>query len=229
MSTLVALSAAVDRMAARHSQLGTAPRTHHGLGTLSWFEVSSITRWDPCFVAHSPTYTWQPATLPQQASGTESDSAALQDVHTLIPAAVSHPTVDFHALKMAANSGSPQRPVILLLHGFLGAASDWVPMMCALSATGFDCMALDLPGHGSTACGSGSSEDVPDIAGTADAVTSFVQAHGLAGRVVLVGYSLGARVALRVASTQPRLLKACMLISGTPGIKVRPPPACLMT
>ena len=41
------------------------------------------------------------------------------------------------------------RPVCFFLHGFLGDADDWSPIMKALAMT-HECIALDLPGHGRT-------------------------------------------------------------------------------
>ena len=42
-----------------------------------------------------------------------------------------------------------ERPLLLFLHGFLGAAEDWQPVMQALCAR-CRCLAVDLPGHGQT-------------------------------------------------------------------------------
>lgn len=48
-----------------------------------------------------------------------------------------------------AASNKQQRPAVLFLHGFMGSADDWRPLMQALSAT-HHCVAVDLPGHGQT-------------------------------------------------------------------------------
>ena len=60
------------------------------------------------------------------------------------------------------------RPVLLLLHGFLGASGDWLRFITELEALGKDgagaaaaaycCLAVDLPGHGASAS---CSADVP--------------------------------------------------------------------
>lgn len=42
-----------------------------------------------------------------------------------------------------------ERPLLLFLHGFLGAAEDWQPVMQVL-CTRCRCLAVDLPGHGQT-------------------------------------------------------------------------------
>ncbi|KAK9806829.1 hypothetical protein WJX72_004058 [[Myrmecia] bisecta] len=47
-------------------------------------------------------------------------------------------------------------PVVLFLHGFLGTADDWRPLMAALSPS-CRCLAIDLPGHGQTQVTIGSS------------------------------------------------------------------------
>ena len=49
----------------------------------------------------------------------------------------------------ASSKSKQQRPAILFLHGFMGSADDWRPLMQALSAT-HHCVAVDLPGHGQT-------------------------------------------------------------------------------
>ena len=38
----------------------------------------------------------------------------------------------------------------VFLHGFLGAAEDWLPVMESLAAAGHRCLAIDLPAHGAT-------------------------------------------------------------------------------
>jgi 2-succinyl-6-hydroxy-2,4-cyclohexadiene-1-carboxylate synthase len=72
--------------------------------------------------------------------------------------------------------------------------------------------AVDLPGHG------GSAEQRGDLLEAADAV---VQAGRTAFGGVpfdLLGYSLGARVALRAALEHPEALQRLVLVSGTAGI-----------
>ena len=139
-----------------------------------------------------------------------------------------------------------QQPVFVLLHGFLGCGADWAPVMAGLASAGATCVALDLPGHGATTLSSPPSAAAPPspaaapspsspsrpgtdthqqqqaglgIEHTADAVAGVLRARGLQG-CVLVGYSLGARVAAAVAVRHPGLLSGLSLVSGTPGIKV---------
>eukprot|EP00966_Prymnesium_polylepis_P173565 4015232-Prymnesium_polylepis.1 len=44
------------------------------------------------------------------------------------------------------------RPLVVLVHGFLGDRRDVEPLRCAISALGsFDCVSVDLPWHGDSA------------------------------------------------------------------------------
>jgi pyruvate dehydrogenase E2 component (dihydrolipoamide acetyltransferase) len=87
--------------------------------------------------------------------------------------------------------GDAGEPVVLI-HGFGGDLNNWLFSLPAL-AEEHTVYALDLPGHG------GSSKDVGDGTGLADAVIGFLDAVSLE-RPHLVGHSLGALVAAQVAS-----------------------------
>lgn len=99
---------------------------------------------------------------------------------------------------------------LVLLHGLLGDAEDWRPVIQALA--GIECHALDLPGHGRN---------------QAVRVSGFDEAHRwlcdeLATRDIthyrLVGYSLGGRLALHHASLSPTGLQALLLENCHPGL-----------
>jgi pyruvate dehydrogenase E2 component (dihydrolipoamide acetyltransferase) len=87
--------------------------------------------------------------------------------------------------------GERGEPVVLL-HGFGGDLNNWLFAMPAL-AEEHTVYALDLPGHG------GSSKDVGDGGGLADAVVAFLDSQELE-RPHFVGHSLGALVAAQVAA-----------------------------
>jgi len=110
----------------------------------------------------------------------------------------------------AAPAAANRRPVVLL-HGFLGDAREWLPLARALASAGHPCLALDLPGHGKTmpaaVAPAGDDErpySLPAAAALARdaarqwAATLPAAAGGGPGqRPLLVGYSLGGRVALQ--------------------------------
>ncbi len=88
------------------------------------------------------------------------------------------------------------------LHGFLGAPAQWD----AVRSTGD---APWMPGHGPSPRTEGATFD--EVLDT--------MAPWAAGRRVLVGYSLGARLALSLALRHPGDVRAVVLVGGTPGLE----------
>ena len=84
-------------------------------------------------------------------------------------------------------------PPLVLLHGFTQTARLWGPFGDLL-ARDHTLVALDLPGH------AGSDEVRADLPATADLVRDAVTASIGQQSCDLLGYSLGARVALHVAT-----------------------------
>lgn len=98
------------------------------------------------------------------------------------------------------------RPTLLLLHGFTGSSQTWAEQLPVLQRQ-FDAIALDLPGHGGRS-GARSVED------TARMLSKLAQA----GPLHVLGYSLGARVALRLAVEHPWAVDRLVLESPSAGI-----------
>lgn len=95
-----------------------------------------------------------------------------------------------------------QGSVVLFLHGFLGSCEEWLPVMEPISISA-RCISIDLPGHGDTKFLShdhGSAVDATtlSIEIVADLLYRFIQ-HSVPGKVTIVGYSMGARIALYMA------------------------------
>ncbi|MGH9193311.1 MAG: alpha/beta fold hydrolase [Acidimicrobiales bacterium] len=97
-------------------------------------------------------------------------------------------------------------PRLVLLHGFGQTCRCWGPVAAALAAHR-EVVRLDLPGHG----GSGAiAADLPD--------TGRLAAE--AGEAAIyIGYSMGARMALHVATEVPGRVRGLVLVGGTPGIE----------
>src|SRR5260370_37363515 len=96
-------------------------------------------------------------------------------------------------------------PPVLLHHGFLSnATSNWVTpgVVAALSDAGRQVIALDARGHGA----SGKPHD-PSVYGEGKMAQDLRQLVDVAGaaQVDLVGYSMGALVALLAASQDARI------------------------
>jgi 2-succinyl-6-hydroxy-2,4-cyclohexadiene-1-carboxylate synthase len=85
-----------------------------------------------------------------------------------------------------------------LVPGFTNTAVSWGPVERRLP-TDWDIQAIDVP-------------DGLDFVGTADAL-----AHR-GGPATWVGYSMGARLCLRLALDNPKFVPALVLVSGSPGI-----------
>lgn len=105
-------------------------------------------------------------------------------------------------------------PPVLLLHGFTGSARSWDALEPALRAE-YTVIRPDLPGHGRS--------DAPaeaeryHLGELADRLAILLDEQQVSKCVVL-GYSMGARAALRFALRHPHRLGALILEGASPGI-----------
>lgn len=111
-------------------------------------------------------------------------------------------------------AGTPNHPPLLLLHGFLGAMEDWMPLAQSLSAS-FHVLAINLPGHGP-----GWHRWTVEAQGMAACAASIVAGLDAAGiqRIALVGYSMGGRLALYLALHYSDRFTRLVLESASPGL-----------
>jgi 2-succinyl-6-hydroxy-2,4-cyclohexadiene-1-carboxylate synthase len=98
-------------------------------------------------------------------------------------------------------------PAVVLLHGFTHTGASWDPVVAAL-AERYLALAPDIRGHG------GAWNRTPV---TLEAVLEDVAALA-PGRFVLVGYSMGGRIALHAALALPERIERLVLIGASPGI-----------
>ena len=105
------------------------------------------------------------------------------------------------------------RPLVLL-HGFTGTGAAWDEHLEGLGAAR-RLIVADLPGHGGTPA---ASPDDASVERAADALAALLATHGAAPADV-VGYSLGARVALRLAVVHPSAVARLVLESPSAGIE----------
>ncbi|MFY9265265.1 MAG: alpha/beta fold hydrolase [Solirubrobacterales bacterium] len=101
---------------------------------------------------------------------------------------------------------------LLLVHGFAQTPRSWQTVIDVLPA-GRDLHAIELPGHGATALTLG-----PPSVESARAAMFAALDQIAADRVVVWGYSQGARVALDAVLFAPARFSAMILESGTAGI-----------
>jgi pimeloyl-ACP methyl ester carboxylesterase len=100
---------------------------------------------------------------------------------------------------------------IVLVHGLGGAAVNWVDVAPGL-ARRHRVLVPDLPGHG----GSNPLPAVPNLAVFADRIGAVADREGLVPAAV-VGHSLGAVVALRLALRRPDAVSS-LVLAGAAGI-----------
>jgi len=99
------------------------------------------------------------------------------------------------------------KPSVLMLHGLMGCAATFAPLVEQLS--GQHVIALDLPGSGL----SDRRTDIdPRLATTSQLVADFIKAIGL-HRPIVLGHSHGGTVALSLAAQHRDLLHSLVLLA----------------
>ena len=102
-----------------------------------------------------------------------------------------------------AREGGALSAPIVLVHGFAQQASTWDDAVRLLAGAGAECFGFELAGHGAGACSAGGDPaerpDFFDLCFQARALLAFcrVVARDAGVVPVLVGYSMGGRVALQ--------------------------------
>lgn len=115
-------------------------------------------------------------------------------------------------------SGRRSTPPIVFLHGFMGNAADWTAVVSLLSPTHY-CVSIDLPGHGGSLNMRGEDDAAMpySLDAAADGVVAIMREEAVMSPVV-VGYSMGGRVALHLAVRYPKICSGLVIMSATPGI-----------
>ena len=100
---------------------------------------------------------------------------------------------------------------IVALHGFTGQGADFEPLRAFLPPD-TSLSAPDLPGHGSKSL----QRDLR--AYSLGAHLAVVSEAATAPQITLVGYSMGARLALHWAIAHPERIRRLVLVGGSPGL-----------
>lgn len=114
-------------------------------------------------------------------------------------------TIALHTRRFPGPSSAGALDPFVLLHGFTQNADSWGPFATHLTSSR-PVVAVDLPGHG------GSDAVRADLRSTADLVASSTPPG------VVVGYSMGGRVALHLATQHPAHVRGLVLVSTTAGL-----------
>ncbi|NQE35245.1 2-succinyl-6-hydroxy-2,4-cyclohexadiene-1-carboxylate synthase [Microcoleus asticus] len=112
-------------------------------------------------------------------------------------------------------NGNCNQQTILFLHGFTGNFQDFSSVISLLSKS-YCCLAVDLPGHGETrVIGDESCYNMPN---TAQALIQLLDDLQI-DKCLLLGYSMGGRLALYMTLHFPERFEKVVLESASPGLK----------
>ncbi|ASQ91199.1 2-succinyl-6-hydroxy-2,4-cyclohexadiene-1-carboxylate synthase [Prosthecochloris sp. GSB1] len=109
--------------------------------------------------------------------------------------------------------GNRDQPSLLLLHGFLGSAEDWLDCARTLGESR-RCIMPDLPGHGKT---SPLSREQPSFEEISRQLADIVR-ELCPDPCDLAGYSMGGRLALHLALHHSDLFRSAVIVSASPGL-----------
>lgn len=112
-------------------------------------------------------------------------------------------------------TGSHALPTVVFLHGFTGSTISWHPVIKLLEGK-VHAVSIDLWGHGRSETPKeilnyAMDQQVKDI----EAVCKELQLESF----LLVGYSMGGRIALAYASTYSKRIRGLLLESASPGLQ----------
>lgn len=85
-----------------------------------------------------------------------------------------------------------EQPTLVFLHGLLGSGQDWQPVISSLCSL-YPCVTIDLPGHGGSR-----NVTARDFQNTQRLIADTLANLGI-HQIILIGYSLGARLAMQIA------------------------------
>jgi 2-succinyl-6-hydroxy-2,4-cyclohexadiene-1-carboxylate synthase len=101
-----------------------------------------------------------------------------------------------------------------LLHGFLGSGQDWDGVVAVLKEK-FYCVTVDLPGHDLSL---GLPSETYTFRGATRELSGLIHRAGIR-RPLVVGYSMGGRLALYFALRHPEQCSGLFLESASPGLE----------
>jgi pimeloyl-ACP methyl ester carboxylesterase len=125
---------------------------------------------------------------------------------------------DMHVVE----DGNPDAPALLLIHGSAGSTAWWDPVVPALAGT-CRVIRVDLLGHGRSSTTAGGY----GIPAHARRVGAALDRLG-AGRVTVIGHSMGCMVATALAEQRPDKVRALTLIDMGPSLDSAAPEGLLV-
>ncbi|XP_056164428.1 protein PHYLLO, chloroplastic isoform X3 [Syzygium oleosum] len=202
------------------------PPIAHGLGTYQWLKDDVTT--DPLKISHHPNSECVEANIADA-------SRLLQNFQVNDKVIVRKSTdeevrrynlmVNLKGESYSINAievGQETDNVLVFLHGFLGTCEEWIPIMKAISGSA-RCISINLPGHGNSVGQSHATEEAAEkprlpIEKIADVLCNSL-GQITSKKIILIGYSMGARISLYMTLKFTNKIKGAAIISGSPGLK----------
>ncbi|CAK7326442.1 unnamed protein product [Dovyalis caffra] len=229
LSTYILFSCYLEQLNSVYSVMNreTMPSIAHGLGTYRWLkqDVTAI----PLGIHCDPSKGFVGASVAAAIQLLQNFQVNNNIIHrTFIEEQVHryHLTVNSknfsYSIKVHEVGRENNDNVVIFLHGFLGTGEDWIPIMKAISGSA-KCISIDLPGHGGSKIQNHGSKGAKEEATLSVEIVADVLYELIQGitpfKVTLVGYSMGARIALHMALRLSHTIDGAVIISGSPGLK----------
>ena len=111
-------------------------------------------------------------------------------------------------------TGHSEKKLVVLIHGFGGSSFSWRHSLDALESEGYRAIAIDLPPFGY----SERRADGPDWASLVLRLADEIDPEA---ELVLIGHSMGARVAAQAAAHAGERASQLVMVAGTPAVNGR--------
>ena len=128
------------------------------------------------------------------------------------------PEIELNGVSYFYELTGEKRPLLILLHGFTGNSQNWQPLLPILTPH-FQILTLDILGHGRSASPSDPTRyHIAQVAADIVALLGLLDQH-TSEPAHLLGYSMGGRLALYLATHYPQRFRTLVLESASPGLK----------
>ncbi|GHO87326.1 2-succinyl-6-hydroxy-2,4-cyclohexadiene-1-carboxylate synthase [Dictyobacter formicarum] len=108
-----------------------------------------------------------------------------------------------------------EQPTVVFIHGFTGCATSWGPLLKHLAEQGMHIISLEMLGHGRSSVPEDPQRYAMEYC-QEDILAALRALEVPAGKAILVGYSMGGRIALYTALSG--YFRALLLESTSPGL-----------
>lgn len=115
------------------------------------------------------------------------------------------PLLRIRARPESSNSLAVTRLKVLLIHGLAASKSAMTQMGAELAGWGLDCFLIDLPGHGASPQAFSRRASLEAVEEAAKELLAGSGTDPEPARLILIGHSFGASLAIEIARREPRI------------------------